>query len=128
MASAFHKEPWNTAGTKPFEGDRWQLYDLSKDFSQADDLAAQHPDKLKELQAIFDQEAKKCNVYPLDDRAAARFANPGGINRPSFVTGRTHFEFYPGAIRLPEGSAPSVKHSLPFRRKNLNQLHCVRTT
>ena len=61
------------------------------------------------MQAIFDQEAKKYNVYPLDDRVAARFANPGGINRPSFVTGRTHFEFYPGAIRLPEASAPSVK-------------------
>ena len=72
-------------------------------------MAAQYPDKLKEMQAIFDREAKRYNVYPLDDRAAARFANPGGINRPSFVTGRKHFEFYPGAIRLPEGSAPSVK-------------------
>jgi len=61
------------------------------------------------MQALFDQEAKKYNVFPLDDRAAARFANPGGINRPGFVTGRKHFEFYPGAIRLPEGSAPSVK-------------------
>jgi arylsulfatase len=109
MASAFHKEPWNTAGTKDFALDKWQLYDLSRDFSQADDVAADNPEKLKELQAIFDQEAKKYNVYPLDDRAAARFANPGGINRPSFVTGRKHFEFYPGAVRLPEAVAPSVK-------------------
>jgi len=110
IASAFHKEPWNTAGTKPFDGDKWELYDLSKDFTQADDVAAKFPDKLKEMQALFDKEAKKYNVYPLDDRAAARFANPGGVNRPSFVTGRNHFEFFPGAIRLPEGSAPSVKN------------------
>jgi arylsulfatase len=109
MASAFHKEPWNTAGTKDFALDKWQLYDLGKDYSQADDVAASNPEKLKQLQAIFDQEAKKYNVYPLDDRAAARFANPGGINRPSFVTGRKHFEFYPGAVRLPEAVAPSVK-------------------
>lgn len=109
MASAFHKEPWNTAGTKPFDRDKWELYDLSKDFTQADDLAGQFPDKLDEMKALFDEEAEKYNVFPLDDRAAARFANPGGINRPSFVTGRNHFEFFPGAIRLPEGSAPSVK-------------------
>ena len=109
MASAFHKEPWNTAGTKDFALDKWQLYDITKDYSQADDVAAENPERLKELQAIFDREATKYNVYPLDDRAAARFANPGGINRPSFVTGRKHFEFYPGAVRLPEAVAPSVK-------------------
>ena len=55
-----------------------------RDFSQADDLAAKNPEKLKELQVLFEREAKKYNVYPLDDRAAARFANPNGINRPSF--------------------------------------------
>ena len=109
MASVFHKEPWDTAGTKPFEDDKWELYDLSKDYSQADDVAEQYPEKLKEMQVIFDQEAKKYNVYPLNDSVAARFANPNGINRPSFVAGRKKFEFYPGAIRLAEGSAPSVK-------------------
>ncbi len=109
MASAFHKEPWNTAGSKPFENDKWQLYNLEEDYSQADDLAARFPDKLKEMQAIFDREAKKYDVYPLDDRAAPRFANPGGINRPSFTSGRNRFEFFPGAVRLPEASAPSVK-------------------
>ena len=109
MASVFHKEPWNTAGTKPFENEKWELYDLSKDFSQANDVAAEYPARVKQMQKLFDREAKKYNVYPLDDRAAARFANPNGINRPSFTTGRNHFEFFPGAIRLPEGIAPSVK-------------------
>ncbi len=109
MASAQHKEPWNTAGTKPFDGDTWELYDISKDFTQADDLAAANPRKLKQMQRLFEKEAEKYNVFPLDDRAAARFANPNGINRPSFVTGRNHFEFFPGAVRLPEAVAPSVK-------------------
>ena len=78
-----HKKPWDTAGTKDFALDKWELYDLSKDFRQADDVAADNPEKLNELQAIFDREAKKHNAYPQDDRAAARFANPGGTNRPS---------------------------------------------
>jgi len=47
------------------------VYDLRKDFSQATDLAAQNPGKLKELQAAFDVEARKYNVFPLDDRFRA---------------------------------------------------------
>ena len=109
IASAFHKEPWNTAGTKSFDDDRWELYDLTKDFSQANDLAGSQPQKLAEMKALFDQEARKYGVYPLDDRAAARFANPNGINRPNFMTGRDEVVFYPGAVRLPEAVAPSVK-------------------
>ena len=47
-----------------------ELYDLNTDFTEADDLAARHPDKLKELQAAFDEEARRYNVFPLDDRMA----------------------------------------------------------
>jgi arylsulfatase len=97
------------AGTKPFDADEWELYNITEDFTQANNLAEQFPDKLQDMQELFDEEAEKYNGYPLDDRAAARFANPGSINRPSFVTGRSYFEFFPGAVRLSEGSAPSVK-------------------
>ena len=48
-----------------------ELYHIDNDFSQANNVAAQYPDKLKELQAAFDKEAKKYNVYPLDSRASA---------------------------------------------------------
>ena len=49
----------------PFDEDVWELYDMRTDFGHANDLAAEQPDKLAELQAPFDGEARKYNVYPL---------------------------------------------------------------
>jgi hypothetical protein len=65
------------SGSRAFKVDafakvNWELYDLRNDFSEADDLAAKEPAKLKEMQALFDEEAKRNNVYPLDDRFAER--------------------------------------------------------
>jgi hypothetical protein len=65
-----------------------------------------NPDKLKELQAAFDAEAKKFNVYPLDDR----FAERGDVrDRPSLPKGKSEFVYLPGTVRVPEGTAPNVK-------------------
>jgi len=50
-----------------FEKDRWELYDMTKDFNERVDLAQKHPEKLKELKALFDKRAKENNVYPLID-------------------------------------------------------------
>jgi len=97
--------PWVHEVSTPVEDDRWELYDMSRDFSQADNLAEKYPQKLKALQALFDQEARKYNVYPLDDRGGARF-DPN--NLPLAGTGRTHLVFYPGAERIPERSAPQT--------------------
>lgn len=107
MASAFHNRvPWVNSGTVPFENDKWELFNLNEDFSQAIDLSAKQPNKLKELQGLFDSEARKNNVYPLDDR----FAERTDVSlRPSFLAGRDSIKFYPGAIRLLEGSAPNTK-------------------
>jgi hypothetical protein len=68
-------------------------------------LAAEDPERLAELQKLFDEEAGKYEVYPLDDRFAERAVNP---ERPSFIKGRTTFEFAPGTVRIPEGNAPPV--------------------
>jgi arylsulfatase len=107
MASAFHNRvPWVNAGTVPFDKDKWELCNLNEDFSQAVDIAAKHPDKLEELQKLFDVEAKKNNVYPLDDRFAER---TDVTLRPSFIEGRKQIVFHAGAIRLLEGSAPNMK-------------------
>lgn len=107
MASARHGLPWVLLGrTGDFDKDEWELYDLTKDFSQANNVAEQFPDKLKELQAVFDAEAKKYNVYPLDDRFSERAAV---ADRPSIMGDRTSFTYYPGATRIPEGSAPNLK-------------------
>jgi arylsulfatase len=109
MASAFHNRlPWVTAGTVPFETDKWELFHLESDFSQAVDLSQEHPEKLTQLQQQFFLEAAKYNVAPLDDR----FAERADTNlRPSFTAGRTHFVFFPGMTHLPEGSAPNLKNS-----------------
>lgn len=100
--------PWVTVGSEPNPDDfKWELYNINQDFSQANDLAAKMPDKLKELQAAFDVEAKKYNVYPLDSSFSSR-ADPA--IRPSLSRGRSEFAFYPGMKRIPEGSAPDFKN------------------
>ena len=105
VAASFHGVPWALTGSIGFENNKWELYNIEKDFSQAVDLAAQYPDKLKELQAVFDQEAKKFDVYPFDDRFAERGMIP---DRPSVVKGRTSFRYSAGTTRIPEGSAPPI--------------------
>jgi len=105
VAASFHGVPWELAGSIGFKDSVWQLYNIEQDFSEAVDLADKYPEKLKELQAIFDQEARKYNVYPLDDRFAERATNP---ERPSVTRGRTEFTYSPGADRIPEGSAPPI--------------------
>jgi arylsulfatase len=86
---------------------KWELYNIAEDFSQANDLAAKNPAKLKELQAVFEREAKKYNVFPLD----ASFAERADVSiRPSLTRGRNTFTYYPGIIRVPEGAAPDVKN------------------
>ena len=65
--------PWQTAGREGnFLDAPWELYNVNEDFSEAVDLAAKNPDKLKELQAKFEEEAEKYNVYPLNSRMSER--------------------------------------------------------
>src|SRR5262249_24995368 len=100
--------PWITTGAEPSPDDfKWELYNVAEDFSQANDLAAKNPEKLKELQSVFDVEARKYNVYPLDSTFAER-ADPA--IRPSPTRGRNVFTFSPGMVRIPEGSTPDIKN------------------
>jgi arylsulfatase len=99
-----------TAGgtTGDFDNDKWELYNLADDFSEANDLSAKYPQKLKELQDDFWVEAKKYDVLPLDDR----FAERGDPRlRPSLIAGRTDFIYFPGATRIPEPSAADTKNA-----------------
>jgi len=100
--------PWVTVGTSFSPDDfHWELYHVAEDFSQGNNLAAQNPAKLKELQGVFDREAKKYNVYPLDSSMAER----ADVRiRPSLTRGRSTFTYYPGTIRVPEGAAPDMKN------------------
>jgi arylsulfatase A-like enzyme len=74
-AGSFHHLPWQSG---PVQQDRstpennpWELYNLDQDYSQAHNLAAQNPEKLAELRELFDSEARRNNVYPLEPRRAA---------------------------------------------------------
>ena len=105
VAASFHGVPWALNGSVGFDNDKWELYNIEEDFSEAVDLSAKYPDKLRTLISIFDQEAKKFNVYPLDDRFVERATNP---ERPSVTKGKTQFTYLAGTNRIPEGSAPAV--------------------
>ncbi len=99
--------PWQAASEHSPDDFQWELYNVAEDFSEANNLAAANPAKLKELQAVFDREAKKYNVLPLD---ASFIARVDVSIRPSLTRGRSTFTYYPGTIRVPEGAAPDVKN------------------
>jgi arylsulfatase A-like enzyme len=101
--------PWDSAGAKVDEitGYKWELYDTSKDFSQAHDLAAEMPDKLKDLQLLFYTEAARYNVLPIDNSKTERL-DPA--IRPSLTRGRKSFSYTEGMVRIPEGASPDIKN------------------
>jgi len=100
--------PWVMGGQAPNVNDyKWELYNVENDFSEANDLAAKEPKKLRELQDLFVAEAAKYNVLPLDNSKVER----ADVSiRPSLSRGRTEFTYYPGMIRIPEGAAPDLKN------------------
>jgi len=83
---------------------KWELYNLNEDYSQANDLAAKMPDKLKEMQALFAQEANKYNVLPLDNSQFARAIAP----RPSATAGQTVFTYSGELPGIPASDSPSI--------------------
>ena len=101
--------PWEPAGSAVdvIGGYRWELYDVDRDFSQAENLAERHPDKLQRLQLLFYAEAARYNALPLDNSKTERL-DPAV--RPSLARGRDSFEFFPGMTRIPEGAAPDLKN------------------
>jgi arylsulfatase len=101
--------PWVVLGAQPpLSEDVWELYDTYKDWSQAHDLAKQMPEKVAELQRLFELEAMKYNVFPLDDRKAER-ANPDIAGRPPGVRGTTQLLF-PGMRRIQENAVINTKN------------------
>jgi hypothetical protein len=104
-----HKTPWILVGGKlpAFDDDVWELYDTT-DWSQARDLAAAQPERLRELQRLWLVEATRYNVLPLDDRAAERL-NPEVAGRPTLIKGTSQLLFG-GMGRLSESSVVNIKN------------------
>jgi arylsulfatase len=97
--------PWNVVGREgDFLNAPWELYHVEDDFSEADDLAAMNPEKLKQLQALFDEEAKKYDVFPLD----SRFSERGDPRNRAVGPPPTSWTYYGNNVRLPEPIGPNV--------------------
>jgi len=103
-----HSIPWVVEPLPPFTADVWELYDTNSDWSQAHDLAAEMPEKLEELKALFLEEARKHNVLPLDDRRVERF-NSDIAGRPTLIRGSSQLLFG-GMARLSENATINVKN------------------
>lgn len=105
VACSHFGTPWDTASRGgDFTKAPWELYDIERDFSQANDLAAKNPAKLKELQAKFLEEAKKYNVFPLDPRFAER------MDPKLRVAGKpkTDWTYFGNRVWLPEPVGPQL--------------------
>jgi arylsulfatase A-like enzyme len=108
VAATRHSIPWLMVPLPPLEDDVWELYHVAEDFSEANDLAAQNPAKLKELQDLFMKEAARNRVLPIDDRRSERF-NPAIAGRPDLLGGRKTLTVYEGMTGMMENAFINVK-------------------
>jgi arylsulfatase len=107
VAATRHSIPWLMTQNPPFDEDRWELYNVAEDFSQANDLAAENPAKLQELQDLFMQEAIRNHVLPLDDRRVERF-DPSIAGRPDLMGPRTALTLYEGMTGIMQNAFLNV--------------------
>ena len=110
IASCFHgRLPWKRFESSPFDGpqEKWELYNISEDFSQSEDLAEKYPEKLAELLELFDREAVRNNMYPLKEpmqTMGPQFAVPDALR------GITKMEYTTDNVRMPERNVISLKN------------------
>ena len=105
LSTKVNRAPWQAFGAAnpdPLNNQVFQLYDLNKDFSQADDIAAKYPKKVAEMRKMFVAEAKKYQVFPLDASVAGRIVAP----RPNITAGRSEFVYTRPMTGLPQGDSP----------------------
>ncbi len=100
--------PWEFASKEPpkdvANGYKWELYNVAKDWTQADDLAKAEPARLRQMQELFLVEAAKHQVFPLDNSGMTRMVSP----RPSLTAGRSVFTYSRPVDGIPHGDAPSL--------------------
>lgn len=110
FASSMSFVPWQP-NREGFDIDRakWELYNISEDFSQANDLAVANPAKLRALQDLWWAEAARNNVLPLDWRGVERLSDQA-MGRPSLAGNRKTFSYETPLAALPEASAPDLKN------------------
>jgi arylsulfatase len=108
-ARTIHRAPWETTPRRPLTEDIWELYYYPEDFSLSNDLSAQNPEKLKELQDLFMQEAEKNHVLPIDDRTMERII-ASNVDRPDIMGGRTSLTLAEGMVGMSENVFINIKN------------------
>ena len=110
LSTQVNRAPWEAFGAAnpdPLNNQVLELYDLNTDYSQSQNIADKHPDKVKEMKQMFIAEAKKHQVFPMDASTAARIVAP----RPNSTAGRTEFVYTKPMVGLPQGDSPSLLNS-----------------
>ena len=109
FAGTIHRAPWELKPRVALLDDKWELYDTRTDFSLANNLAAQNPTKLKELQDLFMKEAVANRVLPIDDRSIERL-NAKLAGRPDLMGDRSSLTLYPGMMGMSENVFLNIKN------------------
>jgi hypothetical protein len=110
LSTKVNRAPWEAFGPAnpdPLNNQVLELFNLNKDFSQSKDIAAENPDKVKQMKKLFIEEAKKYEVFPMDASVAGRIVAP----RPNITAGRTEFTYTHPMVGLPQGDSPSILNS-----------------
>jgi arylsulfatase A-like enzyme len=110
LSTEVNRAPWQAFGPAnpdPLNNQTFQLYDLTKDFTQSQDIAAKYPQKVAEMRKQFLDEATKYHVLPMDASVAARIVAP----RPNITAGRTEFVYTQPMVGLPQGDSPFLLDS-----------------
>lgn len=87
FARTIHRPAWKQKPLNTLQEDKWELYNTTEDYSLANDLAAQNPGLLKDMQGLFMKEAEKYHALPLDDRLLER-VNAELMGRPTVMGNR----------------------------------------
>jgi arylsulfatase A-like enzyme len=110
LARVVHMIPWQGVPLNTFQEDKWELYNTEDDFSLVNDLASENPEKLKEMQDLFEKEAIANNVYPLDDRLYERF-NAATAGRPDLMGDRKSLSLADGMEGILENTFLNIKNN-----------------
>jgi arylsulfatase len=109
FARVIHREPWERQPKSELEEDVWELYILDEDFSLSNNVAGKYPERLKEMQELFMNEASVNHVLPIDDRSYERL-NAALVGRPDLMAGRTSLTLRSGMRDLSENAFINIKN------------------
>ncbi|SDB06057.1 arylsulfatase [Bauldia litoralis] len=107
LSTKVNRAPWEAFGPAnpdPLNNQVLELYDLTRDYSQSQNIADKNPDKVQEMKELFIREAEEYEVFPMDASVAARIVAP----RPNITAGRTEFTYTHPMTGLPQGDSPSI--------------------